>query len=328
MSNKLDCVSNDDTLLSIHRYILQEGKSAGVQMIRVSNAVGLELHLAADRALDMAELRYKGMPIGYMSATGITHSAYYEANDYGWLRSFFGGFLTTCGLDQTGEPCCWKGKRYGLHGRIGNTPAQQICTEVIRNDEQLAGVVKGTLRQACQQGEAYQLRRSYYFTDDSASFRFIDEIQNQSGKDLPLQLLYHFNVGYPFLGPDMIMMLPSCVTSGWDEQSQKILHKYNDFEDSVELTLLHSLKEPAKETRVLLKNKGIHLEIVFDGIQLPVLGQWKYLQPREYVMALEPTNGHLNGLQWEAENNYIDYLKPGETRVFQFEIILKDDIQV
>ena len=61
MNDKFDYVSNDDSLLCIQRYCLQEGKAAGTQMIRVSNAAGLELHIAVDRALDMAELRFRGI---------------------------------------------------------------------------------------------------------------------------------------------------------------------------------------------------------------------------------------------------------------------------
>ena len=316
----LSFVSNDDALLAIQRYRLEEGKAAGTQMIRVSNIAGLELHLAVDRALDIAEFRYKGLSIGYLSGTGITHPSYYEPEGYGWLRSFYGGFLTTCGLDQTGEPCKVDGVNYGLHGRISNCPAQQICTEVVRENGGLSGMVRGAVRQACQQGESYLLRRTYHFKDESASFLITDEIQNQSGRALPLQVLYHFNFGFPFLSPTTILKFPEVNSIGWDEYSQKNIDKLTDFSDSDELTILHYLNSNTDHVGGVIENHGVRVEI-----KLPVLGQWKHLQPREYVMAIEPTNGHLNGLAWEKSNSTLQILNPNETRTFSFEISVFDN---
>lgn len=325
MNDKFDYVSNDDSLLCIQRYCLQEGKAAGTQMIRVSNATGLELHIAVDRSLDMAELRFRGVSLGYLSATGITHPSYYEPEGYGWLRSFYGGFMATCGLDQVGEPCQVNGSHYGLHGRISNCPAEQICTEVRRGGRKLEGIVSGVIRQACQQGEAYLLRRTYHFSDDSAAFTFTDEIENLSGKAVPLQLLYHFNLGYPFLSPSLQMELPPAKTEGWDEVSESKCDQYMDCTDPEELTLLHHLKEPQKPTQLILKNQGIRLCLGFDGEKLPILAQWRLLQPREYVLAFEPTNNHLRGLAWEKEYGQVEMLQPGEKRVYHFCIICQEE---
>lgn len=317
---RLKYVSNDGALLKIERYCLQEGKAAGTQMIRVCNAAGLEMHLVADRALDISELRFRGVSIGYLSATGITHPSYYEPEGYGWLRSFYGGFLTTCGLDQVGEPCQIGSNSYGLHGRIANCPAEQICTEVRRKGEKLVGVVSGAIKQACQQGEAYLLRRTYYFTDDSAGFTFEDEIENQSGKDVPLQVLYHFNLGYPFLSPTLKMQLPKSRTVAWNEASKEMCSDYSNCADDREMTLMHLLTEKSNQERLILQNQGIQLALEFDGKQLPILAQWRLLQPREYILAFEPTNNHLRGLEWEKLNGAVDILQSGEKRKYQFSV--------
>ena len=320
---RLNCVSNDGALLKIERYCLQEGKAAGTQMIRVCNDAGLEMHLVADRALDISELRFRGVSIGYLSATGITHPSYYEPEGYGWLRSFYGGFLTTCGLDQVGEPCQVGSNSYGLHGRIANCPAEQLCTEVRREGDKLVGVIRGTIKQACQQEEAYILRRTYYFTDDSAEFTFEDEIENQSGKEMPLQVLYHFNLGYPFLSPTLKMQLPESKTVAWDEASEEMCVDYSNCTDDREMTLMHLLTQKSSKERVVLQNQGIQLSLEFDGKQLPILAQWRLLQPREYILAFEPTNNHLRGLEWETKKGTSALLTPGEKVKYRFGIILE-----
>lgn len=322
--DRLDCVSNDAALLQIQKYCLQEGKAAGVQMIRVSNVAGLELHLAADRALDIAELRFWGISLGYLSATGIMHPSYYEPEGYGWLRSFYGGFLTTCGLDQAGEPCRYDGENYGLHGRIANCPAEQICAETHRKNRTVMGTVQGVVRQAKQQGEAFLLRRTYEFYENRAAFTFTDVIENQCAKPLPLQLLYHFNLGYPFLSPCLEMELPPAQILAADEASKGRCEEYTDCTDTRELTLLHKLQKCEPMTKLILKNRGIRLTLSFDGKQLPILAQWKHLKPREYVMAFEPTNTHLKGVAWEAENGTLEFLQPGEQKVYQFFIELSE----
>ncbi len=321
--NRLDYVSNDAALLQIQRYCLQEGKAAGTQMIRICNVAGLELHVAADRAMDIAELRYRGTPIGYLSATGITHPAYYEPEDYGWLRSFYGGFLTTCGLEQVGDPCRRGPEHYGLHGRISNCPAEQVCTGIQRKDGYVTGVVSGVVRQAKQQGEAYLLRRTYEFRSDRACFTFTDEIENQCANPLPLQLLYHFNLGYPFLSPSLEMFLPKATIQPVTSASETIWETYKDCRDPQELTLLHVLQNPTQNTVIRLENEDLCLKIQFDGSRLPILGQWRHLQRREYVMSFEPTNTHLRDVAWEERHGTLEYLMPGEKRTYAFAVAIE-----
>lgn len=319
---RFDYVSNDAALLNIQRYCLQEGRAAGVQMIRVANAAGLELHLAADRALDIAELRYLGTSIGYLSATGITHPAYYEPEGYGWLRSFYGGFLTTCGLDQVGEPCAFHDESRGLHGRISNCPAEQLCTTTQRDGQTLSGIVQGTTRQARQQGEAYLLRRTYHFSADRADFSFTDVIENQSATPLPLQLLYHFNLGHPFLSPELKIQLPPATIQPFSAADAAHCNEFADCTDPRELTLLHQLEHRAPDTTLTAENHGLRLTLQFDSTQLPILAQWRHLAARDYVLAFEPTNTHLQGVAWDAAQQTLEYLAPGQSKTLHFTVSL------
>ena len=46
---------------------------------------------------------FQGLPLAWRSPAGDVHPSYYEPEGFGWLRSFAGGLLTTCGLDQFGS---------------------------------------------------------------------------------------------------------------------------------------------------------------------------------------------------------------------------------
>ena len=118
-------VGHMDQLAGIRLVEAGDGKARGSRMLDVWTGTGLRLQVNADRALDISSCDYKGMPLSWRSPAGNVHPAYYEPQGIGWLRSFPGGLLTTCGLDQFGLPSQDGSTDLGLHGRISNTPASQ-----------------------------------------------------------------------------------------------------------------------------------------------------------------------------------------------------------
>ena len=76
--------------------ICVDGPAAGVRVIDVRTLRGLAVTVLVDRALDLGPTWVGGVPISWVSASGIVHPAY--ASDDTWLRSFGGGLLTTAGL--------------------------------------------------------------------------------------------------------------------------------------------------------------------------------------------------------------------------------------
>ena len=103
---------------------LLEGKADGVRIMRVRNGLGLEVTVCPDRCADITRVIFKGDNMGYFAPCGYVSSKYYDANQSEMVRSFTGGFLTTCGLDNVGEVCEIDGITYPLHGRISNQPAK------------------------------------------------------------------------------------------------------------------------------------------------------------------------------------------------------------
>jgi hypothetical protein len=103
-----------------------DGVERGSRVLQVWTGSGLAFNILPDRAMDISACHYKGMSLTWRSATGDAHPAFYEPGGAGWLRTFQGGMLVTCGLDTFGPPA-WEGtEQLGQHGRISNLPAREV----------------------------------------------------------------------------------------------------------------------------------------------------------------------------------------------------------
>lgn len=308
---KREHISNEAVLLDVRRMTVAEGRGKGVELFRITNAAGLDFDVIIDRCLAIGQLRVDGQLISYTSETGIVHPAYYEKEGFGWLRSFGGGFLATCGLSQVGEPC----DGHGLHGRIDNTPAQEVSWRRWWEDGVLWAEVSGTVYEACHQGEYLRLRRTVRLCHNEKKLWVADTVENLGSLPQPFMLLYHVNFGAPFLRPGTKVQLPVGDTVGFDTAARKNVHRCEVVGDVSEkredFLWLHS-PAPAECQTVAVDNGERRVTMAYSGDTLPVLAQWELLAPRSYVMALEPTNTHLNGQAWERENGTLQYLQPDE----------------
>jgi hypothetical protein len=78
----------------------------------------------------------------------------------GWLRSFGGGLLVTCGLQNVGEPSERDGEELGLHGRISNTPAALLSHEARWDGEGCLLEARAEVRESRVFGANLVLRRT------------------------------------------------------------------------------------------------------------------------------------------------------------------------
>src|SRR5258705_2130493 len=105
---------------------LEGGRADGVRALDFTCGDGLRFTVLPDRCMDIPTLEYRGVPLVWATRNGIVAPSYFEPEGSAWLRSFFGGLLTTFGLTQVGQPCVDGDEQLGLHGRIGNTPAEDV----------------------------------------------------------------------------------------------------------------------------------------------------------------------------------------------------------
>ena len=152
-------VGHMDQVAGIKLLEAADGRERGMRILQVRTGAGLGFHVVADRGLDISACWYKGIPLGWISPVGEVHPAYYEPEGLGWLRSFQGGLLVTCGLDHFGSPYRDADEELGLHGRISNLPAKCVNyrTEWVGDEYEME--ISGEVRQTRVFGENLELRR-------------------------------------------------------------------------------------------------------------------------------------------------------------------------
>jgi hypothetical protein len=110
-------------------YEFTDGTSRGLKAVDIKSPCGLDFTVLPDRGMDISSLMYKSVPIAWRSSTRETSPAYYESRGNEWLKTFYGGLITTCGLSNAGPPCIDNGEELGLHGRIANIPAEKVLAD-------------------------------------------------------------------------------------------------------------------------------------------------------------------------------------------------------
>jgi hypothetical protein len=321
-------VGHMDQLAGIRLVEAADGKERGSRLLDVWTGTGLRFQVNADRALDISSCDFKGIPLSWRSPAGDVHPAYYEPRGTGWLRSFPGGLLTTCGLDQFGLPSQDAGTAFGLHGRISNTPAAPVNYRTYWDGDEYRLEISAETRQAALFNENLVLRRRISTALGSNRIQLEDEISNDGFDPAPHMLLYHFNLGFPLVSEHTRLHLKAEQTLARDEPAQRGLDKWDRFQPPTpgyqEQVFIH--RPEVDETGIAtveLNNPemGIGLRWSYQAATLPYLMEWKMMGEGAYVVGVEPAN--CNGLGGRAATRdlgQLPYLKPGESRNYQIDI--------
>ena len=91
-------IGNTAQIVGTRHYELTGGSSKGTKAIDVNTGSGLCFTIVPDRGMDISRASYKGVNLVFLTQNGEVNPAFYNPKDSEWLRSFFAGLLTTCGL--------------------------------------------------------------------------------------------------------------------------------------------------------------------------------------------------------------------------------------
>jgi hypothetical protein len=322
-------VGDVSQLVSAREVRLQDGNEDGLRAIDVRVAGGLSALVLADRGLDIGPAWVDGHPLAWQSTTGMVAPAHFDETN--WLRSFHGGLMVTCGLQNVGPGCVDAGVTHGVHGRASHTPARNVTHRVVEDGGRWVAEVTGEVRETDVYGVDLLLRRTLRFPMGEPCVELHDEVVNQGYGPVGLMLLYHCNVGYPVVADGARLLPPDADVVPRDPPAAALLAEHATFpppDDAFEqLVYEHVLAEPRPaRASIAIANPayaptgGIAVAVEYDPQQLPHLWQWRMLAPGMYLTGLEPATCGILGRAAERERGTIDWLAPGERRSFDLTI--------
>lgn len=292
-----------------------EGKAKGTAAIEVKNGSGLRFVVLPDRGMDIGYTEFNGVPVSYISKTGVVSPAHYDETDF--LRSFTGGLLTTCGLTYMGAACVDEGASLGTHGRIANTPAFDVCVRQEWVEDDYLIEVRGKVRESTVFGEDLVLTRTVSTKLGENTIRIHDEIENRGFVPTPLMVLYHLNFGFPLVSEYTVLETNAINCRPRDDEAAKGVGQ-----ECACLPPIHGFREQVyyrdavKHTYARLSTLalGLSVGVHFDGNELPYLVEWKQMGEQEYVMGLEPATYPPDGRAKARERGELTLLPPQKTK--------------
>lgn len=313
-------------LISVRTARLCGGRAEGTLMTQINNGCGLDVTVLPDRGMDLYQIRFDGHTMNYLSPAGIVSPAFYNDVGAGFLRNFFAGFLTTCGLTNIGGPNQYKGTDYPMHGRLSNTPAQDYLAAVEQKGDTPTAVLQGTMLDAAMFYENLSLTRRIEIPYGENVIRMTDTIRNRAFTKVPYALLYHFNTGYPFLCEDTEVSIDTKQVVAREAEFAAETERWNTIaapHDTGEIVLFHrpAVDENGRSEYTLTNRKlGIGFTLNYDGVELDRLTQWKMFNRGEYTMGLEPCNSTLGARAAAHEAGAVKFLEGQQEKTLTFEI--------
>lgn len=321
---------------------LEEGSERGVRAVEFRTTTGLDFAVVVDRAMDIGWFRHNGRSIAWHSPVGFVGPWYRELDGLGWLRTFAGGLLTTCGLDHIlnaeidpHDTYLYPDRdatAYGLHGRIANTPATLRSHGARWEGERCALYAEGDVVQAGALAEHLRMTRRIEVDLDGLSVRWVDVVTNCGHLPAPHMYLYHLNLGAPLIGTSTSLHAPirdvvfatdtATGTPGEhlefpapraDFAEQAFSHAMLPGAGGVVPVFVENHRDPERPWGVVLR---------YSATDFPYFFQWRYLAAGTYVLGLEPSTNGFGGREKARAGGELIILEPGESRTYRTELEL------
>jgi Domain of unknown function (DUF4432) len=316
---------------------LADGTERGIRLLEFRTGSGLRFTVVVDRAMDLAEVDWRGASLGWHGPSGLRSAALHEPEGeggFGWARSFT-GFLVTCGLDHIlgpeevdashyGHPGI-RTTRHGLHGRIANIPARLTGYGETWDGDRCILWAEGSVRQATTFGEHLVLTRRIEADLGGCHIRLTDRVVNEGFVSTPHMFFYHVNLGAPLLAEGARYIAPIADVV-WASHSDRYRDQAIGYarvpapqDHFAEQVWQHETNaDPNGEVHVALLNDrlGLGLQVTTRKEQLPCLYQWQHFQAGSYALGIEPSTHHVLGNKVARDRGEMIWLGAGEERSY------------
>ena len=143
-------------------------------------------------------------------------------------------------------------------------------------------------------------------------------------------ILYHINMGYPFLDENTRLYIPTRSVTARDKDGEGHEGEYDRMDpprdNEPEYVFIHDLKTDGEgNTQILVVNEplGLGLRLSYNTRYLPYFMEWKSTASGDYVIGLEPSNSSVYGRPYHEERGTVHRLAPfeKETNVLRFTVL-------
>jgi galactose mutarotase-like enzyme len=324
---------------SVRQRRLRGGLSDGVDVVEIDNGA-IKLEVLPTRGMGVWRGSFRGLPIGWNSPVRQpVHPAFVnqlERSGLGWLAGF-NELICRCGLSFMGPP----GRdssfqdhpilgELTLHGKIANVPAHRVEVTVDPDrDGRIA--LTGVVDECSMFGPCLRLTSTIETTAGSSSFTIIDEVTNLSAKPTDFELLYHTNIGRPFLEPGSEFLAPVHEISPRDARAAEGIESYESYSApdagyAEQAYYFRLVGDAQKRSIVALRNAAgdAAISLRIPLMELPYFTLWKNTAAEAdgYVTGLEPGTNFPNLRSFERTHGRLQTLAPGATRRMSFELAI------
>lgn len=333
---------NGSTNWSVRQRRLRGGLSDGVDVVEIDNGA-MKLEVLPTRGMGVWRGNFRGIPIGWDSPVKMpVHPAFVnqtERGGLGWLAGF-NELICRCGLSFMGPP-----GRDGdhkdhpilgeltLHGKIANLPAHHV--EVTIDPEHLGRIaVTGVVDECSMFGPCLRLTSTIETTVGSNRFTIIDEVSNLSAKPTEFEMLYHTNIGRPFLEAGSKFLAAIREVSPRDARAAEGIDTYDkyaapDASYAEQAYFFRLIGDADQRGLVAVRNAAgdLALSLRIPIAELPCFTLWKNTTAEAdgYVTGLEPGTNFPNLRSFERAHGRVPTLAPGASRRMSFELAIHPD---
>jgi hypothetical protein len=315
---------------SLRKRTLRGGLRDGLDLIEVHNGA-LSFSILPTRGMGLWRGDYRGNSLGWRSPIeGPVHPKYVQLGDrggIGWLAGF-DELLCRCGLSSNGPPgedsyMDAAGRMHRtpltLHGRIANLPAQAVELR-ISLDPPFELSVTGEVEESALFCPQLRLNTTYTTVPGSNRLVIHDIVTNRAARPAEMQMLYHCNLGPPFLEAGSRVLAPIREMAPRDGRAVEGIETYDTYAAPTvgfaeQVYFYDLLADVRGQTLALLVNAAADRAVAvrFHRQELPCFTVWKNTGAMEegYVTGLEPATNYPNFKSFERQQGHVPVLPPG-----------------
>lgn len=314
---------------------LRGGKQQGSKLITLT--VGDKtLRVVPTRAMAILDATRGELRYGWDSPVKeVVHPSFINqeaSGGLGWLDGF-NEMVARCGYQWAGHPGEDNGEMLTLHGRIQNTPADDVVL-IVEQEPPYRVTLKGRVDEKRFKFTNFEVHTELSLTPDEPYIHIKDTLHNLSNYDNTYQAIYHNNFGSPILEQGATLHVAGTQVSPFNEYAIQGLHEWDQMPaptegfDEMVFNVL-ALEDEDGMSHALMKNAAgdAAIEVSWSNSTLPVLTIWKNTDTLEqgYVVGIEPGTSFAYNRTHQRDLGLVPTIKGKSSKTFHVRFGLLTD---